>query len=607
MTPTVPEATSPQGRMWKMWNLLIVLVTFILCACTEFPCVPRRYDQDSVVCVCNSTYCDSPKKLPEDLLQGYYAQYMSSRKGKRLHLSAKPVGYKNQSVQFSHSSLMFHVNTSQRYQHIIGFGGSMTDSSGINVASLSQGAQENLLRQYFGDEGIGYTLIRVPMGGTDCSTHFYTYDDIANDTNLVHFNLTNEDLKFKLINIGCYETNPNLESLIPYIKRCVEISSRTIKLIAAPWSAPKWMKESTTFMKEPTRLKKKYYQIWANYFIKFLDAYKRYGIRFWSLSPQNEPFFGNLIFFEDILMGWTPTEIKSFVVQNLGPTLYASGYGDIQLIIHDDQRAFFPLWFHALADEKLMDYVSGFAFHWYLDRYFISPPKYLDYIHRKYEKKFLLYTEASIVPFPFQPAVRLGTWRNAEKYAESILEVFEYISNTVNYGMGAINSNIFIVHCSNNNLLEIQKSLWKQNYFNLNVWLLTLISCQDVNHWANGWMDWNLALDMKGGPNYINNALDSPIIVNSTADEFYKQPMFYAMAHVTTFVPPGSQRIAISDSNRKTIKRAAFLTDEGNIVIVILNRDYQKVHCVITDEYHRYIRILIPAHSIHTIVYKNLK
>jgi glucosylceramidase len=60
---------------------------------------------------------------------------------------------------------------------------------------------------------------------------------------------------------------------------------------------------------------------------------------------------------------------------------------------------------------------------------------------------------------------------------------------------------------------------------------LTSTFLQDLNHWVTGWTYWNLALSLLGGPNWANNYVDAPIIVNSTADEFYKQPMFYAMGH----------------------------------------------------------------------------
>lgn len=62
--------------------------------------------------------------------------------------------------------------------------------------------------------------------------------------------------------------------------------------------------------------------------------------------------------------------------------------------------------------------------------------------------------------------------------------------------------------------------------------LLSLHPClQDLNNYVTGWTDWNLALDMSGGPNWVKNFVDSPIIVDRTKDVFYKQPTFYSMAH----------------------------------------------------------------------------
>ncbi len=52
-----------------------------------------------------------------------------------------------------------------------------------------------------------------------------------------------------------------------------------------------------------------------------------------------------------------------------------------------------------------------------------------------------------------------------------------------------------------------------------------------MNHWVCGWVDWNMGLDMQGGPNWVNNFVDGPILVNVTADEFYKNPMFYVLGH----------------------------------------------------------------------------
>jgi len=88
-----------------------------------------------------------------------------------------------------------------------------------------------------------------------------------------------------------------------------------------------------------------------------------------------------------------------------------------------------------------------------------------------------------------------------------------------------------------------------------------------------------MALNEYGGPNWAKNYVDSPIIVMPYLDEFYKQPMFYAISHFSKFVPRGSYRIfseILQQSHsgeriNRDIKAIAFLTPKGQIVIVIIN------------------------------------
>lgn len=54
---------------------------------------------------------------------------------------------------------------------------------------------------------------------------------------------------------------------------------------------------------------------------------------------------------------------------------------------------------------------------------------------------------------------------------------------------------------------------------------------KDLNNWAVGWVDWNLALDLEGGPNWVGNNVDSAIIIDAENDQFYKQPMYYSLGH----------------------------------------------------------------------------
>lgn len=91
-----------------------------------------------------------------------------------------------------------------------------------------------------------------------------------------------------------------------------------------------------------------------------------------------------------------------------------------------------------------------------------------------------------------------------------------------------------------------------------------------MKHWSIGWIDWNLALDQTGGPNLVNLHLDAAIIVDSHKDEFYKQPMYYAINHFSRFVPRNSQRISITDTD--TVKATAFHTPLAETVVVLYNR-----------------------------------
>ena len=50
-----------------------------------------------------------------------------------------------------------------------------------------------------------------------------------------------------------------------------------------------------------------------------------------------------------------------------------------------------------------------------------------------------------------------------------------------------------------------------------------LIYLQNLSHWSTGWVDWNLALNMQGGPNWVENFVDSPVIVDAENGVFYKQ------------------------------------------------------------------------------------
>jgi len=510
-------------------------VIFLLLTLTHFSygdgCVRRSYGSSSFVCVCNSTYCDEAPSVGH-LADGSAFKVTSTKDGARFQTSQLSF-FTDQLSNSLEEAFVVNINASIQYQKINGFGGAFTDAAGINIAKLSAVTQTRLLKSYYSSEGIEYGMGRVPIGGTDFSARLYTYDDFPGDVNLSNFSLTNEDLVYKL----------------PYIDWARNLSDKPIKLFASPWTAPAWMKSNNKLYGKGSLLPE-YYQVWANYFVKFFDEYKKHNVEFWGVTTQNEPLDGLVPGFFFNCMGWTAEETAVFTGLNLGPTMAEHGYGHVQIMTMDDQRYLLPKWAKTvLSNAEAAKYVKGIAVHWYGNSY--SPASLLTKTHEMFPDRFILATEACSGFEPWQTKkVILGSWERFEDYAKDILE--------------------------------------------------------DLNNWSTGWVDWNLALDPTGGPNWSKNFVDSPIIVNATADEFYKQPMYYALGHYSKYIPEDSVRIHLDVEQKANFERfsaTAFLRPDGMRTVVIVNRSDLEKLVIINDDDHGTLEFDCPPHSIHTVVY----
>ncbi|XP_063229550.1 lysosomal acid glucosylceramidase-like isoform X2 [Bacillus rossius redtenbacheri] len=506
-------------------QFFILAVCFIGYVSADQPCIRRMYKADRMVCVCNATYCDTiDKAVP--VPKGQFIKYTSSKQGLRFHKtngSFSTAGKQNTGV-------FLEVSSNITYQSVIGFGGAFTDSAGINIDSISSAAGEKLLKSYFSPEGIEFNIGRVPIAGCDFSTHTYTYNDAVGDINLTHFKLTEEDYKYK----------------IPFLKYAQTISPKQILLIGASWSAPPWMKTNDDYSGFGF-LREEYYQAWADYHIKFLDAYKKEGIHFWAISSGNEPSNGIIPVNRFNSLGWSPFSQKRWIEKNLGPSLHASLHRDTKLLALDDQRFMLPWWINILMSDRLAaSYVDGVAVHWYWDS--LLPARLLDWTHDNHPDKFIISTEASVGDKPWQfEKVALGSWSRGEAYMDDIIE--------------------------------------------------------DFSHWVTGWVDWNLALDPQGGPNWARNFVDAAVIVNATADEFYKQPMFYAVGHFSKFVPRGSVRIDVQPGEQAGLRAVAFQTPDQAVVIVVYNKQEHEIPLSIHDPRRGLLNLSVERNSFSTILY----
>jgi len=509
--------------MWKLFSC-IYLITGIITVWADNPCNLRE-TENGTICVCDSTYCDTVPKIA-DLTSGQYQLYTTSQAN---------LGFYSTLGNFSNTSeiavgWVTVADLSRTHQSIIGFGGAFTDATGINIARLSTEAQDLLLQSYFGDDGIQYSLGRVPIGGTDFSTRAYTYVDEIDET-LEGFALQEEDIKFK----------------IPYIQRAIELrGGKPFKLFGSAWSAPIWMKTNNWYNGVGT-VKDEYWGLWAEYYLKFFDAYKENGLSFWGVTTQNEPSNG-ITGMAVQNVGFTSEQMIIWVTQFLGPAIRNStSYKDIKILLHDDQRSqLITLKNEVLSDDGVIQYADGVAVHWYTDA--STPAEFLDFIQSDKKDLFRLATEAcagfmAIVDLDIP--VNLGSWDRAEQYMESIID--------------------------------------------------------DLNYDVTGWTDWNMALNETGGPNWIWNEVDSPIIVNGDSDEFYKQPMFYALGHFSKFLVPDSVRVDVEVAG-EGISSVAFIRPDGKLAVILRNKSDVDVAIKVNILGSREI-LTITQHSINTLLY----
>ena len=164
-----------------------------------------------------------------------------------------------------------YIDPSKTFQTVLGIGGALTDASAETFYKLPKDKQQEILKAYYDPRsGIGYTLGRTHINSCDFSSESYTYVNDG-DKELKSFNIA-RDLKYR----------------IPFIKEVLATAGKNFTLFVSPWSPPAWMKDNNSML-HGGKLKPEYYETWAGYYGKFIQAYEKEGIPIWGLTVQNEP------------------------------------------------------------------------------------------------------------------------------------------------------------------------------------------------------------------------------------------------------------------------------------------------------------------------------
>lgn len=444
----------------------------------------------------------------------------------------------------------FRLDTRRVKQKIIGFGGALSDSTCRNIKSLSPSMARSLMEDYYGDRGLKYNIARLSIGSSDFSTTPYTNNDRVESSYSMRQKLVGSDEKDDIEMNNFRLVSEDYEYKLPIARQAIATSRQELKFFASMWSPPIWMKNNSHIVHGYLKgdIYGPYYKALAELMIKWLEAYKKNGINFWAMTGLNEPITGTKPFIFHNSLGISREDYVTFFKLYLGPMMRQRGLSDIKLLMLDDNKGYAPNYVKLmLEDTEVSKYISGIAIHWYMNDEYEN----LNFISKYYPDKFILPTEACNGFLPFQVHAMPGNWDRGVAYMYDIIKT-------------------------------IQKS-------------------------AAGWVDWNMALDLTGGPSWIKNNLDSPIIVNSKRDEYYKSPMFYAIGHFSRFVEPDSRRLDFRLANAKydyPFEAVGFYTPKAYIVIVVLNANRYPVHFkIIVDK--QLVRVVkIRADSFTTIVFK---
>jgi glucosylceramidase len=286
------------------------------------------------------------------------------------------------------------VQAAVQFQEIEGIGAAFTEAAASVWCALPEAVQQQVIDSYFAPEGHAYSFCRVHMNSCDFSISNYAHAAVAGDVTLAHFTIDRDR-----------------QYLLPMIKAALKAARRPVRILASPWSPPAWMK-SNGQMNQGGKLLAQYSPVWAQCYVKFIQAYAAEGVPIWGVSVQNEP---------DATQTWdsciySAQEERDFVRDHLGPALHAAGLGHVRIVIWDHNRD--QLVERAgvvYSDPAASEYVWGAGFHWYGENHF----DHVRLVHDAWPDKKLLFTEGCQEGGPHH-----GSWAVGERYAQSMIADF---------------------------------------------------------------------------------------------------------------------------------------------------------------------------------------
>ena len=420
------------------------------------------------------------------------------------------------------------VDPSQQYQTMDGFGFAITYSTCYNLLKMSAEDRAAFLRQtYSVSDGYGVSYARISIGCNDFSSREYT---LCDKKGLEHFSLYTDETQY----------------VIPVLKEILAINPN-VKIIAAPWTCPKWMKVNDIEKKEPYdswtdgHLNPDYRKEYAQYFVKFVQTMAQQGIKIYAVSPQNEPL--NKANCASLYMPWQ--EEAPFVAELASAFKQAGITSKIYLFDHnynydkDADQEDYPVKVYKSLDNEFegSELVVGAAYHDYGGN-----NSELTDIHTQAPDKELIFSESSI-----------GTWNDGRNLSKRLMDDMK------------------------------------------NVTLGT------VNQWCKAVLVWNLMLDVNMGPNLDGGCQTCYGAVDIALDykTITRNSHYYVISHMSSVIRPDAVRIGTAQRSlaKNGIVYSAFRNADGTYAVVILNSGDESV-CITVSDGQKHFKAQVPAQSV---------
>ena len=458
-----------------------------------------------------------PKPQP---LPGTEVRIITTTNSRSLDLTENWIDY---STRDNMSPSCITLMPDEEYQTMDGFGVAMTGSTCYNLMQMDPTNRHEFLEETFSPlNGYGFSYIRVSIGCSDFSLSEYTCCDTPG---IDSFALTSEEINY----------------VIPVLKEVLEINP-SLRIMGTPWTPPRWMKCTDIVSKNPHNewtsgsLNPDYYQDYAEYFVRWIQAFEKFGIKIYSVTPQNEPLNrGNSA---SCYMPWQ--EERDFVKTALGPAFKAAGINTkIFAFDHNynydnvpDQKNY-PT--NIYQDAEAAQYFAGAAFHDYG-----GSPEELTVVHNATPFKDLVFSETSI-----------GEWNDGRNLKTRLLADME------NVPLGT------------------------------------------VSRWCTGVIVWNLMLDEDKGPNRPKGCTTcyGAVDINKDYTTMTRNSHYYIIAHMSSVVKPDAVRIGTKGYTASGLTYSAFRNADGSYALVLSNNYAEPRTITIEDGDHHFTHE-VPANSV---------